>query len=1013
MKKISLAGQDLTWEDVESMIPSFLSVEYLDLSKNRIASISESILVLKQLRNLVLSNNQLTEIPLVLFSLPKLRILTLSDNLLESIPQEFESSQIDHLFVKNNRIQDLDFGRLRNLEQLNISNNLIHNVSVDCLLPRLKSLSIGKNPVRSLNLDKSNLPSLKYLNLYTPPGKYLTKVADKYAEYFKNPGNSIEIIGQLTSDPFTRIDIDLLNEPYNLTERQLIHRTKFNQILSIIKEFQRKGIGYSEEKEFKRSHNIITLSGSRGTGKTTLLRSINIELNGNKQFNNVKTLEIIDPTLIEEKGHIFLNIISLIRKKVVNETIDKALEQTRKDWDNTLISLAGGLPQLDGIQGGLDPSDWNDPQYVMFTGLKTVQSAIDLEKNFHKFVRLSLKILKKDYFVLLFDDVDNDFVKGWPVLETLRKYLTSPQLIILISGDLDLFSCLVRKKQWKNFGKPLLKNEFDPRLERELEQEREHEEHDYPRIVEELESQYLIKLLSPRYRVTLDSLLAKLSRGEIINITSKRDDNTSVSQTRDVRSFYQYYLGKLWGVNSSVSQHDYSNLLLSLPIRTQVELMSVLQQEPTSSASASRNAAKALTDLFYSELKSYDVDVWELVNEFGEINIFILRFLLKTKLLDEASQLYPKLNNRRLDASVTALGLMLEDRFTRRPYEIFDYIIRISYLVSKSNWPSGIYDGDHKEVGSRTILGLVEHSFLKYDYGMRKIASLQSAYTMSFPTEKPSSEGLIPIYGLNRYAKEKNDDSRGRLDQVFKERDVSYTLAMIPVFAIQGAKHERVTYFSFYNLLATVGELLLCDPSQLKKEFHKLNTFRVYPSYYDHTVTKDQDQVIVEDEMDDIIDESVNDVLVKDSLRWKKDIESSKIKIPPYVIGRAMVRTQRSFIRIDTTGKSVGQLIHRMLAIFLNAVLVEEQNERGALTGMRLSNPVGSDFIFKSNIYAVFGEMAESDKRTYLSYHLLNCPLILAYMDMDPDVINKVSLSEFSYNIYNKLNELKVIRSGK
>ena len=94
--------------------------------------------------------------------------------------------------------------------------------------------------------------------------------------------------------------------------------------------------------------------------------------------------------------------------------------------------------------------------------------------------------------MLFFDDADNDFSKGWPVLETLRKYLTSPQLIILISGDLDLFSYLVRKKQWTNFGKALLKNEFD--------QDDGHPSvggHDYTKMVEELQEWYTKQGLPP------------------------------------------------------------------------------------------------------------------------------------------------------------------------------------------------------------------------------------------------------------------------------------------------------------------------------------------------------------------------------------------------------------------------------------------------------------------------------------------------------------------------------------
>ena len=1006
-KKVSLSQKGLTWAEIEEKLDSISSVTALDLQHNRIENISDKILILKKLRFLNLSNNLLTEIPPVLFRLPSLKSLIITGNQITTIPEGIRTSSISYLTVKYNQIQEVDFKNTSNLLELDLTGNQIREIRIDKDLQVLEELKIGNNPVKSLSLKEEMLPSLKKLHLFTQADDKLKKVSRRLQSYFSMQGNVIDLLkhGLLTdvlSDD--KIEINLLKDPYFLSGDHLIHKTKFKQILSIIQSLQENGREYSEA-EFRRSHNIITLSGSRGTGKTTLLRAIYNELNEGHHFKDMHPLEIIDPTLIEEKGHIFLNIITLIRQEVLKTSLSRE-DETVREWEKALKSLAGGLPQLDGIQTS-NLGDWNDPQFVMFSGLQAVQSAIDLEKNFHKFVRLSLTLLKKEFFVLFFDDVDNDFAKGWPVLETLRKYLTSPQMIILISGDLDLFSYVVRKKQWKNFGKSLLKNEFD--------QENGHLSatvHDYPQMVAELESQYLIKLMSPRYRVTLDSVLAKLSRGERIMVISKENNHSSHS-IQGVREFYQSYLTELWGIRSKMALFDYTNLFMSLPIRSQIEMMTVFHQTSSSPASAPRNAAKALTDIFYSELKSAEVDVWEMINEYGEINIYILRFLLETGLLDEGSQLYPKLNDIRLDASVTALGCVLTERFSRRPYEIFDYIIRISYLVSKSNWPVGDASKDVKEIRHQSIQGLVDHAYLLYDYGMRKIASLQSAYTLSFAKVTPSYEGLIPIYGLKRFAKDGKKNERMRIDQLFEKRDLAYTLAMIPTFAIQDSNHERGTYFSFYNILAAVGELLSCDASLTSKELHKLTTFRVYPSYFSHDETPDAEQAVAEVDKDDFVDEKQNKPLVHDFLRWRDNLEAARIKLPPFVLGRAMVRTQSSFTRIETSGRYVGDLIHRMLAVFLNAVLVEEENERSSLHRMRLSNPVGADDYLIDNIKVAFDfskktdETAEETPWSYLSYHLLRCPLIMAYMN--PEFLKCISLKKSKYNIYTKLNKLRIL----
>ncbi|MBF0507384.1 MAG: hypothetical protein HQK57_00450 [Deltaproteobacteria bacterium] len=46
--------------------------------------------------------------------------------------------------------------------------------------------------------------------------------------------------------------------------------------------------------------------------------------------------------------------------------------------------------------------------------------------------------------VILIDDVDTAFQRGWRVLETVRKYLVTPHLIVIVSGDLELYEMVIR-----------------------------------------------------------------------------------------------------------------------------------------------------------------------------------------------------------------------------------------------------------------------------------------------------------------------------------------------------------------------------------------------------------------------------------------------------------------------------------------------------------------------------------------------------------------------------------------
>lgn len=350
------------------------------------------------------------------------------------------------------------------------------------------------------------------------------------------------------------------------SDKNIVHKREMDQVLDIIRKMKELNSDYDPNMQSPKIihvHNTITLSGGRGSGKTSFLQTLIARLE--TEDEDIEILDIVDPTLIEEKGHIFLNIVARIKDRVVEQS---GIEnRTYKEWEFALNSLAAGLPMLDGINGGLDPSDWNDTTFVMHDGLRRVSGANNLERNFHRYVSLSLKLLSKKFLLIAFDDVDTDFAKGWPVLETLRKYFTSPQILTFLSGDMNLYSVLVRKRQWKNFGKSLLKNEYDKSADRESETD------DYMSLVQSLEGQYVLKLLKPEYRITLSTLASKLATGSI-DIKVESDDQL------DLLDFYKRSLKSLWKIpgNNTNTQSVYLRFLTSLPLRTQLSLLNVFAQ---------------------------------------------------------------------------------------------------------------------------------------------------------------------------------------------------------------------------------------------------------------------------------------------------------------------------------------------------------------------------------------------------------------------------------------------------
>ena len=159
---------------------------------------------------------------------------------------------------------------------------------------------------------------------------------------------------------------------------------------------------------------------------------------------------------------------------------------------------------LDGVGGEhLKESIWDSPELSLEKGLSNSKHGYKLEENFKMFIHKSLKVLNQKAFVLILDDIDTSLNEGRLILETIRKYLTTPQLITILLGDIELYSTLVRQLQWEKIDPKQTLDKY------ELKDNRTH----YLNQIEHLEEQYLIKILMPENRINLYSLseIKKLS----------------------------------------------------------------------------------------------------------------------------------------------------------------------------------------------------------------------------------------------------------------------------------------------------------------------------------------------------------------------------------------------------------------------------------------------------------------------------------------------------------------------
>ncbi len=164
-----------------------------------------------------------------------------------------------------------------------------------------------------------------------------------------------------------------------------------------------------------RFHDTIFIDGDRGVGKTAFMVNIEKYYNDNKEDTDKKYIFLnpIDPTLLEHTEK-FLSIVlakiaEVVGNRLEKENIDTRIEeQYFKSLENLSKSLSAikTLPKDEGIEE-----------------IASYKSSLKLEQNSHNFFKIVSNIFEVNALVILIDDVDMAFDKGFDVLEVVRKYL--------------------------------------------------------------------------------------------------------------------------------------------------------------------------------------------------------------------------------------------------------------------------------------------------------------------------------------------------------------------------------------------------------------------------------------------------------------------------------------------------------------------------------------------------------------------------------------------------------------
>ena len=284
------------------------------------------------------------------------------------------------------------------------------------------------------------------------------------------------------------IDIDNLRAR-KILENQNNHffitryATQINDLIKRrIQELSKNNGAIQDYFEYK-MHDSILIYGTRGNGKTTIMMNLKEMLFKDNEFNKkIKIMEIIDPTLLEEEEDFLLVILKNIYAEVLNYQTQN-FDDYNKNFEQQLESI------LEQIEGTRVKGENKIEIFDKFYGNK---SGVSLVKTIHKLFYTVTKIFNVKAIILPLDDIDMNMVQGYRITETIRKYLSSPYIIPIVSFNLKQMNAIAKKNKYGAFGLHLLDREKEGNVDLDF--------------LRSLPSDYLASIFPPNRRIFLKSL---------------------------------------------------------------------------------------------------------------------------------------------------------------------------------------------------------------------------------------------------------------------------------------------------------------------------------------------------------------------------------------------------------------------------------------------------------------------------------------------------------------------------
>ncbi|MCD4652562.1 hypothetical protein K8T06_01350, partial [bacterium] len=349
-----------------------------------------------------------------------------------------------------------------------------------------------------------------------------------------------------------------------------------------------------------RRHLNIGIFGNRGSGKTsfllTLLRILDgrdtntgdigkydlvnnfIGKTGSKKLiieklhKDIIVGGLLEPSRMESDSRIvteiFTQMIELLKTQV-NESrfCKKRWEENEKELRNSISAVNKNLPTILNVDRLKHAYSERGVQGVQDEIMEN-RSGERLEKSLWYFTKICLTILDKKYIVFGLDDVDMSCERAFEVMESLRLYLTHNNMLVLLTGDENLFNIIL----FEEFRKKLWAKQDETGKE----------------FVVNIVSQYLQKILPPGLKINLK----QLSTSEFRNIyIFTKESKTEKPEYSNFPEMYQKFINTCLStdLNQIDALEDYFYL-----IPEDIRRLTILNKLMLDNSNGNKNGSKGV-----------------------------------------------------------------------------------------------------------------------------------------------------------------------------------------------------------------------------------------------------------------------------------------------------------------------------------------------------------------------------------------------------------------------------------